>query len=73
LQESGLEPTATQKVKVEQTGQVFHEVFHFLRPEEALRLKRVEKDIAAGKLDALELYRTAAGIFRLSRRRRIGI
>jgi hypothetical protein len=50
---------------VEQSGQVFHEVFHFLRPEEALRLKRVEEDIAAGKLDALELYRTAAGIFKV--------
>jgi hypothetical protein len=40
LQESGLEPKATQKVKVASTGEVFHhEVFHFLRPEEALRLK----------------------------------
>ena len=65
LQESGLEPKVTQNVKVEQTGQVYHEVFQFLRPEEALRLKRVEEDIAAGKLDALELYRTAAGIFKV--------
>jgi hypothetical protein len=64
LQESGLEPKATEKVKVEQTGQVFHEVFQFLRPEEALRLKRVQDDVDAGRLDVLELYRTAAPIFR---------
>src|SRR5678816_196464 len=63
-QESGLEPKATQKVNVEQTGQVSHEVFHFLRPEEALRLKRVEDEIAAGRLDVLDLYREASGIFK---------
>jgi hypothetical protein len=64
LQESGLEPKATQKVKVEQPAQVSHEMFHFLRPEEALRLKHVEAEVAAGRLDVLELYRTAAPIFR---------
>jgi hypothetical protein len=65
LQESGLEPKATQKVNVEQTGQVFQEVFHFLRPEEALRLKRVQDEIDAGRLDVLELYTAAGPIFKV--------
>jgi hypothetical protein len=39
-------------------------VFHFLRPEEALRLKRVEDEIAAGRLDVLDLYREASGLFK---------
>jgi hypothetical protein len=64
LQESGLEPKATQKLKVEETAQAFHEVFHFLRPEEALRLKRVEDEIAAGRLNVLDLYREASAIFK---------
>jgi len=62
-QESGLEPKATQNVKVKSTGP-FHEVFHFLRPEEALRLKRVQDEVDAGRLDVLELYKVAGPIFK---------
>jgi hypothetical protein len=49
---------------VQQTGQGFYEVFHFLRLEEALQLKRIQDGVNAGKLDVIELYRAAAPIFR---------
>jgi hypothetical protein len=41
-----------------------HQVFHFLSPEAALRLKRVEDEIAAGRLNVLDLYREASAIFK---------
>jgi primosomal protein N' len=62
LQESGLEPKAAQKVE---TAQPLHGVFQFLRPEEALRLKRVQDEVDAGRLDVLELYKAAGPIFKV--------
>jgi hypothetical protein len=65
LQESGLEPKSTQKVKVEQSGQAFRDVFHFLSPEEALRLRKIQTEVDAGTLDVLEFYKSASGIFKM--------
>ena len=63
-QESGLEPKAAQNVKVEQAGKVFHRTFPFLTAEEAARLRKTEADVEAGRIDILELYRAASGIFK---------
>jgi hypothetical protein len=67
LQESGLEPKATQKVKLEetQTDRVFHEVFTFLPPHLALALKKLEADVESGAIDVLEFYRSSAGVFKM--------
>jgi hypothetical protein len=54
LQESGLEPKAPQNVKVEQSGEVFHHRFPFLKTEEAARLRKTEEDIDAGRIDVVE-------------------
>jgi hypothetical protein len=56
LQESGIEPKAAQKLKVKETGRVFHDVFHFLRPEEALNLKKLQADVDSGVIDLKEFY-----------------
>ena len=68
-QESGLEPKATQNVKVEQSGEVFHQTFPFLKAEEAARLKKTQEDVDAGRIDVLELYRAASGSGRRKRER----
>ena len=64
-QESGLELKAAQNVKVEQSGEVFHHTFPFLKAEEAARLKKTQADIDAGRLDVLELYKAAGPIFKV--------
>jgi hypothetical protein len=64
LQESGLEPKSAQKVKVEQSGAVAHHAFPFLKAEEAARLRKIQEEVDAGRIDVMELYRTASGIFK---------
>lgn len=59
----GLVPKAAMKVDVG-IPEARHEVFMFLTPEEALRLKKAEADVDAGKIDLLELYRAAAPVFK---------
>ncbi len=57
-------PKAAQKLKVEESGKVFHDVFHFLRPEEALNLKKLQADVDAGVIDLKEFYDQVAPIFK---------
>ena len=47
-----------------QSGEVFHQTFPFLKAEEAARLKKTQEDVDAGRIDVLELYRAASGIFK---------
>jgi hypothetical protein len=60
-----LEPKAAHNVKVEQSGEVFHQRFPFLTAEEAARLRKTEEDIDAGRIDVVELYRAAGPIFKV--------
>ena len=55
---------AAQNVKVKQSGEVFHRAFPFLTAEEAARLRKTEEDVEVGRIDILELYRAAFGIFK---------
>ena len=51
--------------RVEQSGPVFHPTFPFLTAEAAARLRKTEEDVDAGRIDVLDLYRAASGIFKV--------
>jgi len=46
------------------TPSIRAEVFPFLRPEEALHLKRLQADVDAGKTDLVKFYEAAGPIFK---------
>jgi hypothetical protein len=50
-------------VKVDESGESSTGAFPFLTADEAVRLK-TQKDVDAGRIDVLALYRTASGIFK---------
>jgi hypothetical protein len=54
-----IEPPQPIKTKV-----VFHHIFPFLKADEAARLRKTQEDVEAGRIDVLELYRAASGIFK---------